>query len=230
MVPKVVLTGGPCAGKTSCVRAIRERFGEQIVTVPETATLVLGSGFPPPGHERIPCPPDEWIQAFQGTILSIQQEVEASFERLARNCGVRLLVCDRGVLDGAAYWPGGREAFLRHFGQSLEDCFAATGASCIWNRWRCRTRTCTARRATPSATNVWPTRCGSSGRCGPPGRDIRVGPSWRGMWICKSRWAGCSNTSRACFRLPAVGYRLSANTEGRQLIADSWLPSWGARR
>jgi hypothetical protein len=124
MVPKVVLTGGPCAGKTSCLRAIREWFGGQVITAPEAATLVLGSGFPPPGHELIHCPLDEWIRAFQGSILSIQQELEASFERLAQNCRVRLIVCDRGVLDGAAYWPGGREAFLRHFGQSLEDCFA----------------------------------------------------------------------------------------------------------
>jgi len=124
MVPKVVLTGGPCAGKTSCLRAIREQFGEYVITAPEAATLVLGSGFPPPGHERIHCPGDEWVQSFQSAILSIQQAVEASFERLARNCRVRLIVCDRGVLDGAAYWPGGREAFLRHFGHTLEDCFA----------------------------------------------------------------------------------------------------------
>jgi hypothetical protein len=124
MVPKLVLTGGPCAGKTSCLRAIREQLGAHVITVPEVSTLVLGSGFPPPGHERIHCPTDEWIRNFQGTILSIQQEVEASFERLARDCGVRLIVCDRGVLDGAAYWPDGRESFLRHFGQNLEECFA----------------------------------------------------------------------------------------------------------
>ncbi|HEY7309697.1 MAG TPA: ATP-binding protein [Gemmataceae bacterium] len=124
MVVKVVLTGGPCAGKTSCLRAIREQFGESIITAPEAATLVLGSGFPPPGHERIGCAADEWMQSFQGTILSIQQTVEESFEQLARNCRVRLIVCDRGVLDGAAYWPGGREAFLRHFRCSLDACFA----------------------------------------------------------------------------------------------------------
>jgi predicted ATPase len=124
MVPKLVLTGGPCAGKTSCLRALRERFGAQIITVPETATFVLGCGFPPPGNEQIPCTQDDWIRAFQGTILSIQQEVEASLERLARHSGARLIVCDRGVLDGAAYWPGGRESFMRHFGLSLEENFA----------------------------------------------------------------------------------------------------------
>ncbi len=92
--------------------------------MPEAATLLLGSGFPPPGHASIHGSPEEWVEAFQGAILSIQQEMEASFERLARNCRVRLIVCDRGVLDGAAYWPAGRESFLHYFGQSLDACFA----------------------------------------------------------------------------------------------------------
>jgi predicted ATPase len=124
MVLKVVLTGGPCAGKTSCLRALRAQLGDEIVTVPEAATLLLGSGFPPPGHERIACATDEWIRSFQGAILSIQQSLEDSFARLAPGGRARLLVCDRGLLDGAAYWPGGRSDFLRHFGLSLEDCFA----------------------------------------------------------------------------------------------------------
>ncbi len=124
MIHKVVLTGGPCAGKTSCLRALRTHFGEQIITVPETATLLLDSGFPPPSHPRIRTFQDEWIRSFQGAILSIQQTLEETCERLALNCGARLIVCDRGVLDGAAYWPGGRQAFLHHFGLSVEDCFA----------------------------------------------------------------------------------------------------------
>lgn len=124
MVLKVVLTGGPCAGKTSCLRALREHFGEQIVAVPEAATLLLDSGFPSPNHERIRAVRDEWICSFQGAILSIQQTLEETCERLARTCRARLLVCDRGLLDGAAYWPGGRQAFLSHFGLSLDECFA----------------------------------------------------------------------------------------------------------
>lgn len=124
MVPKVVLTGGPCAGKTSCLRAIRKQFGEQVVTVPEAATLLLGAGLPPPGHERVRHLEDEWVRSFQGAILSLQQVLEENCERLARSCGVRLLVCDRGLLDGAAYWPGGREPFLRHFGLPVQECFA----------------------------------------------------------------------------------------------------------
>jgi predicted ATPase len=123
MVTKMVLTGGPCAGKTSCLRAIRARFGERVVTVPEAATLLLDSGFPSPGHERIRARRLEWIRAFQREILSLQQIIEDKWERLAHNCGARLLVCDRGLLDGAAYWPEGRQGFLSYFGLSLEQCF-----------------------------------------------------------------------------------------------------------
>ena len=124
MVPKVVLTGGPCAGKTRCLRAIRARFGEQVVTLPESATLLLDSGVPPPGHERILTSQDEWVRNFQAAIVAIQRTLEETCERLAQSCGARLIVCDRGVLDGAAYWPGGRQAFLHHFGMTAEACFA----------------------------------------------------------------------------------------------------------
>lgn len=124
MVPKLVLTGGPCAGKTRCLRALREHLGEQVVAVPEAATLLLDGGLPPPGRERIRNGEDEWVRSFQGAILTLQQTLEETYERLAWRCGARLLVCDRGVLDGAAYWPGGRDAFLRHFGLQLEESFA----------------------------------------------------------------------------------------------------------
>jgi predicted ATPase len=124
MMPKVVLTGGPCAGKTRCLSAIREHLGPQVVTVPEAATLLLDSGLPPPDHERIRGVQDEWVRSFQGAILALQQTLEETCAQLAQRCGARLLVCDRGVLDGAAYWPGGRTAYLRHFGLQLESCFA----------------------------------------------------------------------------------------------------------
>jgi hypothetical protein len=84
----------------------------------------LDSGVPPPGHERIRTSQDEWVRTFQGAILSLQQTLEEICERLAQSCGARLIVCDRGILDGAAYWPGGRQAFLYHFGLTAEECFA----------------------------------------------------------------------------------------------------------
>jgi hypothetical protein len=120
----MVLTGGPCAGKTSCLRAIIEEFGNQVIPMPEVATLLLGSRFPPPGCETITVPAHEWSTAFQGAILSLQHEMERAYENLAEKCGARLIVCDRGVLDGAAYWSGGRRAFLDQFGLDVGACFA----------------------------------------------------------------------------------------------------------
>jgi predicted ATPase len=115
--PKVVLTGGPCAGKTVCLRALADTFGPDIWTVPEAATLLLAE-FPRPAAGLSP----EWVVAFQEAVLDRQLVLEEGGERQAREQGARLLVCDRGLLDGAAYWPGGRSAFLAHFGLELQAC------------------------------------------------------------------------------------------------------------
>jgi thymidylate kinase len=44
---RVVLTGGPCAGKTTSMNRIRsffEKVGWKVFTVPETATILLSTG------------------------------------------------------------------------------------------------------------------------------------------------------------------------------------------
>jgi hypothetical protein len=45
---KIVITGGPCAGKSSIISMLKEEFDE-VITVPEAATLLLSGGFPMPG-------------------------------------------------------------------------------------------------------------------------------------------------------------------------------------
>lgn len=51
MAASIVLTGGPCSGKTTVLRAIAEEFRGRIVLVPEVATLLLSGGFPIPGKD-----------------------------------------------------------------------------------------------------------------------------------------------------------------------------------
>jgi predicted ATPase len=119
---KVVLTGGPCSGKSSVQRALREEFGTVIVLVPEAATLLLGGGFPMPGKD-LPWSP-QWQAAFQGAVLPLQRSLEESCLLVARGQGARLLVCDRGLLDGAAYTPGGVEVFCRTFGIDLSEALS----------------------------------------------------------------------------------------------------------
>ena len=48
---QIVLTGGPCSGKTTVLNAIKKRFGTAVVASPEAATIPLSGGFPLPGRD-----------------------------------------------------------------------------------------------------------------------------------------------------------------------------------
>lgn len=101
--PLVVLTGGPGAGKTAVLEIIHHHFCEHVVVVPEAAGIVFGGGFP-----RKPSVAGR--RAAQRAIFRVQRELE----RLALEEGsAAIILCDRGSLDGAAYWPGDAESFFR---------------------------------------------------------------------------------------------------------------------
>lgn len=111
---QIVLTGGPCSGKTTILNAIKEVFEGEVVTVPEAATILLSGGFPLPGRDLEWSP--EWQREFQSTVCALQNALESTHQTIAAARGAQLLVCDRGLLDGAAYTPGGKAEFLRSYG------------------------------------------------------------------------------------------------------------------
>jgi replication-associated recombination protein RarA len=45
-IHRIVLTGGPGAGKTTAADLLRREIGEAIIIVPEAATMIFSSGFP----------------------------------------------------------------------------------------------------------------------------------------------------------------------------------------
>jgi predicted ATPase len=92
---RVVLTGGPGAGKTATLEMIKHAFCDHVKVVPESASLVLGGGFPPIASAR-------GRIATQRAIFFVQREMEAALESEQP----AILLCDRGTVDGAAYWPG----------------------------------------------------------------------------------------------------------------------------
>lgn len=100
MPRRVVLTGGPGAGKTAVVELIRLFFCEHVKTLPEAAGIVFGGRFP-----RNDSPPLR--QAAQRAIYHIQRELESIAD--AENAAV--VLCDRGTVDGAAYWAGEGDLF-----------------------------------------------------------------------------------------------------------------------
>jgi predicted ATPase len=92
---RIVLTGGPGAGKTAVLEMMRKTLCEHVKDVPEAASVVFGGGFPR-------SEPLEARRAAQRAIFFIQRELEAAI--MAENASIAL--CDRGTVDGLAYWPG----------------------------------------------------------------------------------------------------------------------------
>lgn len=108
---RIVLTGGPGAGKTAVQQVAVQAFPGRLVIVPEAATILFGGGFPRLDHI-------EPRKASQRAIFHVQRELERLHEALANGCA---LLCDRGTVDGAAYWPSDDyDALFADVGSSLE--------------------------------------------------------------------------------------------------------------
>ena len=107
---RVVVTGGPGGGKTTAVDFFRREIGEQLVIVPEAATMIFSGGFPRSGEAHA-------CMAAQRAIYHVQRNLEDVQSALYPD---RVLLCDRGTVDGAVYWPGEPEGFFDALGTSLE--------------------------------------------------------------------------------------------------------------
>ncbi len=102
----IVLTGGPGAGKTAVLEVIRRNFGGQVFVLPEAASILFRGGFPRGSR------PSE-RRCAQRAIFQVQRQLE----RLALEDGPHLVaLCDRGTVDGLAYWPGDPAAFWSELG------------------------------------------------------------------------------------------------------------------
>ena len=111
----IVLTGGPGAGKSAVMVAIRQIFTEKTIAIlPEAASIVYSGGFP---RHNNPVS----VRAAQRTIVRVQEELERYTEEEG---SVSLALCDRGIVDGAAYWPEGPSAFYQAIGITREEAFA----------------------------------------------------------------------------------------------------------
>lgn len=103
---RIVLTGGPGAGKTATLELIRQTLCRHVEVLPEAASIVFGGGFPRMRTGAARC-------AAQRAIFHVQHELES----LGDADDHAIVLCDRGTIDGLAYWPG------------PEDMFASVGTS-----------------------------------------------------------------------------------------------------
>ncbi len=110
---KIVITGGPCAGKTSITQALAQQMPDQLLSVPEAATIILSGGFSPQlGFEAVLR--DNWQIKFQKAVVALQKQLEDFYLDWAHAKGCDLILCDSGSLTGAAYFPGTFEEFCQH--------------------------------------------------------------------------------------------------------------------
>ena len=100
-VKRIVLTGGPCAGKTTALVRVIEQFsnlGYKVFTIPEVPTM-----FTQAGMNYLTTNKDFFFEGEKAT-LEIQLALEDKFQRMAEACTEPcVIICDRGTLDISAY-------------------------------------------------------------------------------------------------------------------------------
>jgi predicted ATPase len=104
-VYKIVLTGGPCGGKTTGqdrLATFFESMGWKVFTVPEAATVLLSGGVKFAELSK------EQAYEFQKDLLITLMQIEKVFFNQAALVKDRnvLVICDRGALDPSAYLDG----------------------------------------------------------------------------------------------------------------------------
>lgn len=100
-IKKIVLTGGPCAGKTTALVRVIEHFsslGFKVFTIPEVPTM-----FSQAGMDYLTTNKNLFYEGEKAT-LEIQLDLEDKFLKIAGQCDEpALIICDRGTLDISAY-------------------------------------------------------------------------------------------------------------------------------
>ena len=107
----IVLTGGPCAGKTttiSCVKEYLESMGYHVLLLNECATELINGGIRPFGKNAIS------VFDFQNEILNLQLYKEKRYldiiDKLPSDAEC-IILSDRGMFDSKAYL--GNELFTK---------------------------------------------------------------------------------------------------------------------
>lgn len=103
LMSKIVLTGGPCAGKTTALSRIEENLldrGFKVFIVGESATEMIKGGIRPFGSQAID------LFEFQKLILEYQLGKEKIYEKAVSSLPEKdkcVIIYDRGAMDNKAY-------------------------------------------------------------------------------------------------------------------------------
>lgn len=76
-IPRIAITGGPAAGKTTVLHEIPKRYGGQVLTMPEVASILFDGGFPKPGKDTDYT--DRWADSFQEPVIAVQRNMKNEY-------------------------------------------------------------------------------------------------------------------------------------------------------
>ncbi|MCF0179062.1 MAG: ATP-binding protein [Bacteroidales bacterium] len=100
-IHKIVLTGGPCAGKTTALACISDHFsqlGYKVLSVPEVPTMITAVGWDYMTNNKA------FYYEGEKVILELQIALEDKVMRLAESLTEPcIVVCDRAIMDISAY-------------------------------------------------------------------------------------------------------------------------------
>lgn len=108
---KIVVTGGPGGGKTTALDLFQRELATKVKIVPEAASLLFKCGLSRETEL-------ERKKIFQHSIYKMQINLEDIFHNTFRE---RVLICDRGTLDGLVYWPNSMESYYKVIQSNLEN-------------------------------------------------------------------------------------------------------------
>ena len=103
-VTRILLTGGPCAGKTTAMAAISQdltQLGYKVLVVPEAATLIMKGGAMIVSSSFT----EQQGLLFQKGLIRLQIALEESFLDIGQMVTDQpvVILIDRGLMDGSAY-------------------------------------------------------------------------------------------------------------------------------
>lgn len=102
----IVLTGGPCSGKSSSLAYLTEKLsdhGFMVFIIPETATLITNSGIDRRKMER-----SKQVSAYEEAIFDMQIAFEDIYKESVMKVfpdKKKVVLLDRGIMDIKAFMP-----------------------------------------------------------------------------------------------------------------------------
>lgn len=117
---KIVLTGGPCAGKSSALKAVKEHLvqkGYIVYIIHETATELIKSGVDNKRNQRIFQPAHVELQIAKEDIIESIAEKEYGFPMWHKI----IFLCDRGAIDAHAFCSDEDFAYVQRYTGYYEE-------------------------------------------------------------------------------------------------------------